>query len=206
MRRRSCVEIANARAWHARERVRTSLRPLSPLRGEIAFAVVWVATFMSSLVMAPFRARIPGNPKPTYEPTLWELGVPGSLRPRPPHGRLLHGRYRATPTMTRILRDLRRPAARDAARAALMARLGSDLDTLNWTAGLVDSDSQWRLALHARPGISDADVVAAWRAEARADRAAAEAEAAAALRTSIGAANAAEDAADGGFAFRAPGF
>lgn len=204
MRQRSCTEIAAARARHARERVRTSATPLSPLRGEIVFAVVWLASLLSNLVLAPFRARPAPSPEPTYQPTAQELGVPGPLRPRL-SGRLLHGRYRSTPSISRIFRDLRRPVAHDAARAALMARVGSDTDTLSWAAGLVDAGAEWRLALHARPGISDAEMSAAWRAEARADKAAAEAEAAATLRAKIAAANAAEGNDDGGLGPRPPG-
>ncbi|HEY5797713.1 MAG TPA: hypothetical protein VIU82_22135 [Bosea sp. (in: a-proteobacteria)] len=107
--------------------------------------------------------------------------------------------------MSRILRDLRRPAAHDAARAALLARIGRDDVTLSWAAGLVDSGHVWRLALAVRPGMPDAEVVILWRSEARAEIAAAEAEAAAALKAKVAAANAAEDAVDGGLALRPPG-
>lgn len=192
MTKRSCVEIAGYRARHARERVRTSVAPLSPLRGEVAFGVAWLSALASSLVMTPFRARPSPRSEPTYQATPQELGVPGPLRPRPQDGHLLHGRYRVAPSMSRLMRDLRRPAAYNAARAALLARIGSDPDTLSWAAGLVDSGGAWRLALHARSGASDADVVSAWRAEARVDKAAAEGEAAAALRAKLVAANAAE--------------
>lgn len=195
MRQRSCTEIAAARARHARERVRTSTAPLSPLRGEILFGVTFLASLMASLVTSPFRARPAPDSAPKYQPTLRELGVPGPLRPRP-HGRL-HGRYRAVPSMSRIMRDLRRPAAHDAARAALLVRIGSDPVTLAWAAALVDSGAEWRLALATRPGIPDAEVVSAWQAEARADKAAAEAEAAAA--------NAAEGVDDGEVGPRPPG-
>lgn len=126
------------------------------------------------------------------------------MRPRPPRGRLHHGRYRAMPSMSRLMRDLRRPAAHDAARAVLMARVDSDPDTLSWAAGLVDAGSEWRLALYARSGTSDADVVAAWRAEARADKEAAEAEAA--LKAKIAAANAVEENETDEDGLRPPGF
>lgn len=192
VKRRSCREVAATRARHARERTRTSTAPLSPLRGEVAFVVVWVSALLSNLVMAPFRARPAPGLGPTYLPTPQELGVPGPLRPRPPYGRILHSRYRSIPSMSRLMRDLKRPAAHAAARAALMARIGGDDVTLGWAAGLVDAGAEWRLALHARSGASDADVVSAWRAEARVDKAAAEAEAAAALRAKLVAANAAE--------------
>ena len=129
----------------------------------------WLTSLMTSLVMAPFRARPAPRPEPAYQPTPQELGVPGPLRHRP-SGRL-HGRYRVPPSMSRIFRDLKRPVAHDAARAALMARVGSDGDTLAWVARLVDVGAEWRLALHARPGFSNANIVAAWRAEAKADKA-----------------------------------
>lgn len=199
MKERSCTEIATARARHARERVRTSVAPLSPLRAEVLFSVTFLASLMSSLVMLPFRARPALRPQPTYEPTQRELGVPGPLRPRL-NGRLLHGRYRAVPPMSRIMRDLKRPIARDAARAALMARIGNESDTLSWAAGLVDVGAEWRLALHARSGASDADVVAAWRAEARADKAAAEA----ALKARISDANEVDDVDDDGVGVNSP--
>lgn len=190
MKRHSCIAVASARGRHARERVRTGVEPFSALRGEIAFAVSWLTSVMTSLVTAPFRARPAPRPEPAYQPTPRELGVPGLLRHRP--GGRLHGRYRAPPSMSRIFRDLKRPAAHDAARAALLARVGSDRDTLAWVAGLIDVGMEWRLALHARSGASDSDVVSAWRAEAKTVKAAAEAAAAAALKARIGAENAAE--------------
>jgi hypothetical protein len=169
------------------------------------FGVVWLASLMSNLALAPFRGRPARNSEPaTYVPTPQELGVPGPLRPGAPNGKLLHGRYRAAPSMSRVLRDLRRPAAHEAARAALLARIGDDSDTLAWAAGLVDGGASWRLALAARPGIPDAEVVAAWRAEAKADKAAAEAEAKAALRATISDANRAEED-DGGHLFTPAG-
>lgn len=198
---RTCSEIAAARGRHARERRRSAGE--SPLRGEIVFGMTWLASLMASLALAPFRIRSAGSRDPvTYVPTPRELGVPGPLRHRP-SGRL-HGRYRAAPSMSRILRDLKRPAAHDAATSALMARIGGDAITLGWVVAMVDAGGIWRLALHARPGVPDADVVAAWQAEARADRAAAEAEAVAALKASIAAANAAEGNDDGGHTFAPP--
>lgn len=204
MTKRSCVEIAGSRARHARERARTGVGPFSPLRGEIAFAVFWLTSLMTSLLMAPFRARPAPRPEPVYQPTPQEFGVPGPLRHRPRGS--LHGRYCAPPSMSRIFRDLKRPAAHDAARTALMARVGSDTDTLAWVAGLVDAGTEWRLALHARPGRFDAEVVEAWRAEARAERVAAEAEARATLMAKVATANAAEGNETGEVGLRPPGF
>lgn len=193
---RTCSEIATARARHGRTRAAAS--GASPLRGEILFGVTWLSSLISSLLTAPLRARHPASsPEPTYRPTPQELGVPGPLL-RSSRGRL-HGRYRISPSMSVIMRDLKRPVARDAARAALMAQLGSDPATREWAAAQIDSDDMWRLALHVRSGRSDVDVVAAWRAEAAAERAASEAEVAAALRARIGAADAvAQDGGEGG--------
>lgn len=199
---RTCSEIASARGRHARERARTGVGPLSPLRGEVAFAVSWLTSLMTSVVLAPFQARPAGSRDPvSYVPTPRELGVPGPLRHRP-SGRL-HGRYGALPSMSRLLRDLRRPAARAAARAALMTRIGGDDVTLVWAVALLDSGDERRLALHARAGVPDADVIAAWRSEARAEKATAEADAKAALLAKISDANRAEED-EGGQVFSPP--
>lgn len=198
---RTCSEIASARGRHARERARTGVGPISPLRGEVAFAVSWLTSVMSSLVLVPFRGRSTRSRDPAYVPTPRELGVPGPLRHRS-SGRL-HGRYGALPSMSRLLRDLRRPAARAAARAALMARIGGDDVTLAWAVALLDGGDERRLALHARAGVPDAEVIAAWRSEARAEKAAAEADAKADLLVKISDANRAEEG-EGGQVFSPP--
>ncbi|TDT96714.1 hypothetical protein DFO45_1911 [Azorhizobium sp. AG788] len=198
--RKSCSGVASARARHRRARAEGT----SPMKGEILFGVTWISSFMAAMSVAPFvwtaawlRPWMPKrDAEPPHEPHPRELGVPGPLRPGT-RG-VMHGRYRSVPSMSLIMRDLKRPVAHDAARAALMARLGSDPATRKWAAAQIDGDEMRRLALHVRPGRSDVDVMAAWCAEAAAERAASEAEVAAAMRARTGAANAvAQDGSEG---------
>lgn len=197
----TCSEIAAARGRHARERSRDAGG--SPLRGEVLFGVSWLASFMATLLMAPFPFRSTPSVRPTaYEPHPRELGVAGPLRHR--QRGTLHGRYRAPPSMTRIMKDLRRPVAREAAREALLARVGGDVETLAWVAAHVDASDLLRLAVHARSGRSDAEVIASWRSEARSDREAKEAEIRARDKAH-GPSETAEEGDEGGHVFAPPG-
>lgn len=198
--RKSCSGVASARARHRRARAEGT----SPMKGEILFGVTWIASFMAAMSVAPFAWKAawlrPWMPKrdaePPYEPHPRELGVPAPLRPA--SRGMVHGRYRSAPSMSVIMRDLKRPSAAGSARDALMARLSGDPITREWAAARLNEDDMRRLALHVRPGRSDVDVVAAWRAEATAERAASEAEVAAAMRATTGAANAvAQDGSEG---------
>ncbi len=169
---RSCAEVAAYRG--RRKRRRKADEGASPVRGEIAFGVTWVASLMTSLILAPFRRNSSPNENPSYRPHQRELGTPGPLRHR--QRGTLHGRYGSLPSMTRIMTDLRRPVARQAARDALLVRIGSDSETSAWVAAQLDADDLRRLAVHARSGRADSDIISSWRSEARAEREAAEAE------------------------------
>lgn len=169
-REKTCVEVAAARGRRAR--ARALLAGGSPLRGEVLYGVMALSSFMALVVMLPFRPRrhapfrgdLPERPIPR------ELGVPGPLF-RPRTGQL-HGRYGARPSIERIMRDLRRPAARDAALAALLARLGGDLATGVWVQEQADADDLRRLMVSVRPGMSEVAIIEAWRSAAAAELAA----------------------------------
>lgn len=167
-RERTCADIAAARGRHVRERARAA--GVSPLKGEILLGVTAVASFMTNIVMLPFRRRsIPSRDPAPEHPTPRELGVPDPLRPRLVG--TLHGRYGARPSMERLMRDLRRPVARDAALAALLARLGSDAATRAWLQAQVDADDLRRVVVYVRPEMSETEIIEAWRSAAAAEAA-----------------------------------
>lgn len=93
--------------------------------------------------------------------TDYERGYSG-----PQGGRTGHrlDRYSARPPMRRLMRDLRRPAARIDAERALLARL-ADADLREWVTERIRKDQVNRLSIFVRPGIADEAVIAAWRAE-----------------------------------------
>jgi hypothetical protein len=83
-------------------------------------------------------------------------------------------RYRSRPSLSRLMADLRRPAARKDAAAALEARI-ADPAIRAWVAERVADNEINRLSIWVRPGRSEDTILAAWRGEA--DAALAEAEA-----------------------------
>jgi len=77
-------------------------------------------------------------------------------------------RYRSRPPMQRLMADLRRPAARADAAAALALRI-SDPAVRAWAAERIDKQEINRLAIWVRPGRSEEAVLAAWQEETEAD-------------------------------------
>jgi len=95
-----------------------------------------------------------------------ESDAPHTLRPRwvPQSGR--YGGSR--PSLARLLRDLRRPAARREAADTLLTRLPAGEATLrDWVAEQVNASSSTALATWVRPGMPEEDIIAAWRGAAR---------------------------------------
>lgn len=135
-----------------------------------------------ALMSGPFRSRtvaslpaggpfFPPSPSGSAESEDWsvtdyERGIGGHLiRPRPAASGT--GRYRSRPSLTKLMADLRRPAARKDAAAALEARI-ADPVIRAWVAARIDKDEINRLSIWVQPGRSETNVIAAWRGEANA--------------------------------------
>ncbi len=74
-------------------------------------------------------------------------------------------RYRSRPTLQKLMKDLRRPAARTDARLELEKRI-SDPTTRLWALAHIDGDELNCLSIYVRPGTSEEDTMAAWHSEA----------------------------------------
>lgn len=159
-RRGDCYEVAMRRAQRAR---RTGFNPV----------LIWLL-FVWAFLSAPFRPRVlprralgPENEQASQDDwpvTDYERGHPGPFKRRSsPNG----SRYRVRPSLQRLMADLRRPAARADAAAALALRI-SDPAVRAWAAERIDKAEINRLAIWVRPGRSEEAVLAAWQGETEA--------------------------------------
>ncbi|MGO4571029.1 hypothetical protein [Microvirga sp. 2TAF3] len=174
-----CGELARARGHIAVRRSGGGVG--SPLRGEVLFAVCFLSSLMSSLVMAGLRSLFPsrfpfrltdeevsmirflcGDREEAYITEYERGGPPG---PWERHG---VGRYSVSPPIGRLMKDLARPAARDDALDVLLARL-DDPVTRDWVMSCVQAGHLHRLRLHVRPRAKEEVVFGAWRTEAEAE-------------------------------------
>ncbi|MDR2310455.1 MAG: hypothetical protein LBE54_05635 [Brucellaceae bacterium] len=73
-------------------------------------------------------------------------------------------RYSEQPTLKRLIRDLRRPAAREDAMQFLLARI-DDIALRGWIIEQINQDQINRLAIHVRPSLHDSSIIASWQAE-----------------------------------------
>lgn len=116
-------------------------------------------------VLFPYQSRpVPvfaRSVEPPRGPNEYERGEFFRPRPKPPGGR-----YASRPSLRRLMRDLRRPAARQDALEALLA-IVSDPETRSWIVERIDDDEVNRISIFVRPGMSEEAVFAAWAAEAR---------------------------------------
>ena len=170
--RRNCWDVRLTRARQARAAAR---------KRKAGWLLVWLMFGLALLsppqpvysvasarrrkaVAAPPLAADDGGLHPPASPH--ELGAPGALQPR---RRLELGRYGGRrPALARLLKDLRRPAARQDAADMLMARMPAGDDELrDWVQEQLDSGSITALALWARPGFTEADIFADWKEAAR---------------------------------------
>jgi hypothetical protein len=175
----SCTELAMARAVNDRKRMRSGIG--SPLRGEILGAVMGVSSFMVNsivliassigrgrpVIVTPEEASTVRARRRRIEISDYERGVPCPLRRRD----VGHGRYHVSPSLWRLVKDLRRPSARWDALAALVSRI-SDEEVRAWVVDRVHACDLNRLAIHVRPGTTEETAMAGWRAELDADLAA----------------------------------
>lgn len=153
-RQKPCYAVAMHRALIARRQGRGRL--------------VMFLIFLWALLFGPFRPQPVSDPA-AVEATDWpitdyERGLGGDTFPMPQRA-LSAGRYRSRPSLSRLMTDLRHPAARKDAAAALEARV-ADRVTLEWIRERIAQDDISRLAVWVRPGKSEGTVMAAWRGEA----------------------------------------
>ena len=148
-RQKSCAEIALIRARQARRQKK------NPILVGWIFIAALLAT-RSTSVIQPARPCYSDadNDWPISD---YERGYSTSPKPR-------RERYSEQPSMKRLMRDLRRPAAREDAMQFLLARI-DDIALRRWVIEQIREDRINRLAVHVRPGLSDTAVIASWWAE-----------------------------------------
>ena len=147
-RQKSCIEIALARARQARRQKKYPIQ------------VGWV--FIAALLSLRTSVMPPATPYRAAADNDWpisdyERGYSTSPKPR-------RERYNTQPSMKRLMRDLRRPAARDVATQFLLSRI-DDVALRSWVTEQIREGRINRLAIHVRPGLPDNTVIASWQAE-----------------------------------------
>lgn len=173
--RRSCWDVRLTRARKARAAARRA--SAGRLLAWLPFVLVLLSIPVYGFPVRP--AASTGKRKPVAAPPLapddggpdrlasaYELGAPGALRPRrrPDLGR--YGNRR--PALSRLLKDLRRPAAMREAADMLMAKIpAGDAELREWVQEQLDDGSVSALSLWARPGLAEQDVLAHWKEAAR---------------------------------------
>lgn len=110
---------------------------------------------------------VPAPARPRPAPRLPDTRSPEAIeRERGEGGRALmpprregrrHGRYRASPSYRRLVRDLQRPAARKEALDVLKKRLDLPPEARGWLDKLDENGDLAALLPHVRPGLSDLD-------------------------------------------------
>lgn len=153
--KRSCWQVARSRAQQVRRRGRNRLL--------VALAFVLALLWVPISVPRNGGRRLSLGEWPVTE---YERGPVGPQRRRQPR----RDRYATRPSIRRLMRDLRRPAARAEAERVLLARL-PDADLRAWASNHIRKDRINRLSIYAREGIPEEDVIAAWQADLNAERA-----------------------------------
>ncbi|MDM8345579.1 hypothetical protein P8H26_09255 [Pseudochrobactrum sp. sp1633] len=152
-RQKSCWEIALARARLAR----------CQKKHPILIGWAFIAALLS--IRTPFMQ--PATPQQFDSDNGWsisdyERGF--STTPKQPRER-----YNEQPTLKRLMRDLRRPAAREDAKQFLLARI-DDVGLRGWIIDQIHQERINRLAVHVRHGMHDAKVITSWQAEFDAEK------------------------------------
>lgn len=150
---KSCWEIALARARQAR---RQKKHPI---------LIGWV--FIAALLSIRTPVMQPATPQQSDADNDWPISdyergfctSPKSHRQR----------YSEQPSMKRLIRDLRRPAARDDAKQFLLARI-DDVALRGWIIEQIREDRINRLAIYVRSGLHDVTIIALWQAELDAEK------------------------------------
>lgn len=144
---KSCMGIAQARARLAK---RQKKHPI---------LICWI--FIAALLSIRAPAILVPTPRGLESDYDWpisdyERGY--STKPKP------RERYIVQPTLKRLIRDLRRPAAREDALQCLLSRI-DDIALRGWVIEQIREDRINRLAINVRSGLPDTAVVASWQAE-----------------------------------------
>lgn len=147
-RQKRCGEIAFLRARQAR---RQKKHPI-----QIGWAFIAALLSLCTPVMKP------ATPLRSDADNDWPISdyERGYIISPSPH----RERYSEQPSMKRLMRDLRRPAARENAMQFLLARI-DDVALRGWVIEQIREDRINRLAIYVRPGLSDIAVILLWMAE-----------------------------------------
>lgn len=147
-RQKSCWEIALTRARQARHQK----------KHPILIGWVFIAALLS------FRTPVlqPATPQQSDADNDWpisdyERGYTTSPKPR-------RERYSEQRTLKRLMRDLRRPAAREDAMQFLLARI-DDVALRGWVIEQIREGQINRLAVHVHPHLKEDAVITAWQNE-----------------------------------------
>lgn len=156
-RQKSCWEIALIRARQVR------------LQKKYPILIGWA--FILALLSIRTPVMQPATPQQSDADNDWpisdfERGF--STTPKQPRER-----YSEQPSMKRLMRDLRRPAAREDAMQILLARV-DDVALRGWIIAQVCQDQINRLAVHVRSGLHDSLIIELWRAELASENTAAD--------------------------------
>lgn len=148
-RQKSCTQIALTRARQAR---RQKKHP-------VLIGWVFIAALLS---IRSTPVVLPATPCRSEADDDWpisdyERGYATSTKPR-------RERYGEQPSMKRLMRDLRRPAAREDAVQLLLTGI-DDIALRGWIIEQIREDQINRLAIHVHPGLPDTAVIGSWQAE-----------------------------------------
>lgn len=163
---RRCYALALQRARMARRQGRNRLVVL------MLFMWTLLSAATRSMVNADYTPTKPSRPRSSrisetedWPVTDYERGLGGDVFLRPRSSVSGTGRYRSRATFSRLMADLRRPAAREDAARMLLTCI-SDSVTRAWVAQRIAEDQINRLAIWVRPWRPEADTLAMWRGEA----------------------------------------
>lgn len=166
-RRKGCHAIARQRARHARRQGRS----------QTVVLLVFLWAFLSGPFRSPSVAFLPGRSASVlprqpnqaeadeWPVTEYERGASEYvIRPRSIAAGG-NGRYRSQPSFSRLMTDLRRPAAREDAAAVLKTRI-ADPVIRAWVTDRIAKEEINRLSIWVQPGCSEKTILEAWRDEA----------------------------------------
>lgn len=147
-RKRHCGQIAMAKARQAR---RKHSNP-------IIISLVFIAALVPIRSLFSFKdQKFSHDTASNWPVSDYERGYSTQSKPIKP-------RYEKQPTFKTLMRDLKRPAAREDATQALLAVI-QDNELKGWALEQILEGRITRLSIHVRPNTPDVDVIKAWRKE-----------------------------------------
>lgn len=146
---KSCAKIALTRARQARRQK----------KNPILVGWIFIASLLSIRSTPVMQPAMPcrsaaDNDWPISD---YERGYSTSPKPH-------RERYNTQPTMNRLMRDLRRPAAREDATQFLLARI-DNIALRGWVIEQIREDRINRLAIHVHPDLPDTATISLWQVE-----------------------------------------